>query len=449
MSSPPGRKGNNVRVADIRPFRGVHYNEAVIKDWSTVICPPYDIISPDQQEEYYHLNKHNFIRLEYSRELPQDTPTDNRYTRATFTLEQWLEEGTLVTDDKPSIYLHDHYFTFRGKQYNRRSMLARVRLEEWEKMVVRPHEGTLREAKGDRLNLLRSLRINTSPILTMYEDPGRQIAPMLSAQERNRPLVSISGVNGEGHNLWAIDDPETVGTICGLLADRPLYIADGHHRYESALAYRNEQRTFFESSDGEESFNFVMVSMVDFTDPGLLILAPHRVVRGIPKSTLDDFTNNLKSFFHMETLPADTPDVLERIDTLLAAESDITAVLYGPDTENLLVLKLNDPDAAAQMMPYFHSELYRRLDVSIIDHVILENLLALSTEKEKESLAYSYDIGDAMDRVASQEYQLTLLLRPIAPELIKTVSDAGDKMPRKSTYFYPKSPSGLVINRLV
>src|ERR1035437_2696232 len=163
-------------MTDIQPFHGVHYNQELLKHWTDVICPVYDIISPQQQGELYLKNEFNFVRLEFSRELPQDTETDNKYTRAAVTLEQWLKQGVMVTDSSPAIYIHDHYFTYRGKEHKRRNMIARVRVEEWEKMIVRPHEGTMTKPKADRLNLLYTLQANTSSIMALYEDRNKQIS---------------------------------------------------------------------------------------------------------------------------------------------------------------------------------------------------------------------------------------------------------------------------------
>ena len=222
-------------MAEIRPFQGVHYQQPLTKDWPAVICPPYDIIPPQLQQELYLKSEYNFVRLEFGRELPQDTITDNKHTRAATTMEQWLKQGILEVDEAPAIYLHDHYFTHQGKEYKRRGIVVRVRLEEWDKMVVRPHEGTTIEAKDDRLSLLRGLQANTSPILALFEDRGQQISALVATQERSEPLMNLRNVDGEGHIVWAITEPEIVNQISSSLAEQPLYIADGHHRYESAL----------------------------------------------------------------------------------------------------------------------------------------------------------------------------------------------------------------------
>jgi len=435
-------------VAEIRPFKGIHYNEALIRDLTDVICPPYDIISPQQREDLYEKSQYNYIRIEFERELPQDTSTVNRYTRSAETLKTWLSEGILKQDDKPALYLHDHYFTRRDREYRRRNLFARVRLEEWDKMIVRPHEGTLSDAKSDRLSLLFAMNANTSPVLSMYQDNGRQITSLLDEESKRQPLFRTAGNNGERHDFWVIDNPDVIRKIEAALENRPIYIADGHHRYESALNYRNEQRKNAGESTGEEPYNFVMMSLVEFSDPGLLILAPHRLVRGIPKATLSGFASKLKSFFSVEALPLKSPDVWARVGDLLVYTQKMRMVIFGIDLDNLYVVTLDDPAAVSTMMPYFHSELYKKLDVSVVDHVILENLLELSREKEKNNLDYSYEMADAVQRVLRQEFQLAILLSPVKPEMIKEISDNRDKMPRKSTYFYPKCPSGMIINRL-
>ncbi|MBI4303469.1 MAG: DUF1015 domain-containing protein [Chloroflexi bacterium] len=435
-------------MAEIRPFRGIHYNSALIKDLSTVICPPYDIISSQLQQELYLKSEYNFVRVEFARELPQDCATDNRYTRSAATLEQWLKRGILVVDETPAIYLTDQHFTYAGKEYKRRGITVRIKLEEWDKMVIRPHEGTMSEPKSDRLSLLWALQANTSSIFALFEDKRRQIASVLSSQEQRRPLLEVKKTNGDGHTVWAITEPEAIKQISGILAQQPLYIADGHHRYESALAYRREKLDYSKSASGEEAFNFVMMTLVDFTNPGLLILPPHRLVRGISQPALDGIMDKLSIFFDIENLGENAPPVCQKIDSLFTEAKDSPLILFGPE-KRFYALRLRDPASVAQMMPYFHSDLYKKLDVSIIDHVILENLLRLSTDKEKASLAYVYDRMEVVNRVLNQEYQLAFILKPIKADIIKAIADISDKMPRKSTYFYPKLPAGLLVNRLV
>ncbi len=436
-------------VAEVRPFQGVHYNQRLIKDLSTVICPPYDIITPALQQELYHRSQYNFVRIEHGWELPQDTATDNKYTRSAATLKQWLKQGVLEVNKTPAIYLHDHYFTYQGKEYRRRGIIVCVRLEGQEKMVVRPHEGTLTEPKNDRVSLLRELQANTSPILALFEDQRQRVSSLLAAQElKNKPIISLTNANGERHYIWAITESQVVNQIYNSLAEHPLYIADGHHRYESALAYQRERGAYSSLASEDEASNFVMMTLVDFSDPGLIVLPPHRLVRGISKSILNGLMAKLKVFFEIEELPLDAPSVWQQVDDLSMETNEIRLFLFGL-SEHLLVLRLRDFTTASRMMPYFHSELYKRLDVSIADHIILEKLLGLSSGREEARISYSYNRQDAVNRVLDQEYQLVFLLSPVKVEVVKAIADAGDRLPRKSTYFYPKLPAGLVFNRLV
>lgn len=208
-------------MAEIHPFLGVHYNQRTVKDLADVICPPYDVISPQLQQELYQRNEHNFIRLEHNRELPQDTTTDNKYTRAAAVLERWLKQGVLVADETPAIYLHDHYFHHGGREYRRRGIIAGVRLQEWADNIVRPHEGTLSEHTDDRLSLLWVCQANTSPVLALFEDKG-QVSPLLTQKEKSPPLLSSSEVDGERHDLWVINEPEVLRQIYDSLSAQPL-----------------------------------------------------------------------------------------------------------------------------------------------------------------------------------------------------------------------------------
>jgi uncharacterized protein (DUF1015 family) len=436
-------------VAEIRPFRGVRYNQSLVKDLSAVICPPYDIITPQTRQELYHRSEYNFVRLESGRELPQDTPTDNKYARSSATLAQWLEQDILKPDETPAIYVHDQYFTDQGKEYKRRGLIARVRLAEWDEMVVRPHEGTLALPKDDRVSLLWALQANTSPILALFQDQEHRVASVLAAQEQDEPTVTLSSDNGERHNLWAITAPEVIDQICRNLARQPLYIADGHHRYESALTYQRELRSCSTSATPEDTFNFVMMTLVDFADSGLIILPPHRLLRGVPRATINGLKAALEPLFEIEELPLNTPDSWQQLDAFLnrGKNSQDRLALFGLSPNRLSMLRLHNFDAVKEMMPYFHSELYKRLAVSVVDHVILERVLGLSTQDEA-LLAYTYDRQDAVNRVLDQEYQMAILLSPIRAEVVKAIADAGDRMPRKSTYFYPKLPSGLVLYHL-
>jgi uncharacterized protein (DUF1015 family) len=432
-------------LADIRPFHGVRYNPSLVKDLAKVICPPYDIIPPQLQQELYQRSDYNFIRIEVGRELPQDSNNDNRYTRAAATLKKWLEQGILKVDDRPSLYIDDHHFTHQGKAYRRRSINCLVKLEEWDKMIVRPHEGTLARPKSDRLNMLWALQANTSPIMALYEDRDGQVSSFLNKSARGRPALDIEVGDRESHQLRAVTDAAVNAKISDYLAGQPLYIADGHHRYESALNYRRERRSSSPSPAAEEPYDFVLMSLVDIADPGLVILPAHRLVRGMPASAIEGLKAGLHTCFEVAEVALDKTDTLSQINKLLSEERDeVKLLLYGLKKEGFLRLTLQDFDTVRPMMPYFHSELYQKLDVSIVDHVILEELLGLTHEMAGVFLEYANDAIEAIRRVREQEYQLAFIVNPVKPGTIKAIADAGDRMPRKSTYFFPKVPAGLV-----
>ncbi len=435
-------------MADIRPFCGVHYDPSLVKDLAKVLCPPYDVITPQMQQELYKRSDSNFVRIEFGRELPSDKNTDNRYTRAAATLEKWLGKGVLTVDKKPSIYVADHHFTHRGKKYRRRSINCLVKLEEWDKMIVHPHEGTQSRPKGDRISLLWALKADTSPIMGLYDGYAKQMSSLLDKQTAGKPILSADNGNEESYRLWAVTGEEAIRQISDFLADRPLYIADGHHRYESALTYRRERRATSSTLAEQEPFDFVMMTLVDFTDPGLVILPSHRLVRGLSPSALDGLMAGLKTCFDVEEISLNKNDTLSQINKLLSGDKDeVKLILYGLSQERFLLLRLRDFNIVGPMIPYFHSELYQRLDVSIVDHVILEELLGLTHDNVRAFLDYTNDAIEAIGSVAEKEYQLAVIVNPVKPGVIKAIADSGDRMPRKSTYFYPKTPAGLVFYR--
>lgn len=438
-------------MAEISPFQGIRYNQQAIGDLASVICPPYDIISPLMQEELYRNSEYNFVRIEYNRELPQDNSEDNRYTRSATYIRQWLTQGILKAENEPSLYVHQHHFVSQGKRYKRDNIIARVRLEDWDKKIIRPHENVMPKPKSDRLNMLRACQANTSAVLALYEDPQRTISFLLTAQEVNHPLINIVDSDGDRHKLWKIDAPDVIRKIQKTLERQPLYIADGHHRYDSALTYSREKSVRSENLSGEESYNYVMMSLVDFADPGLVILPPHRLVRGISRSVLGSLKSQLSIFFDIQELPLNSQDLWQKMDEhLTGMHPDMEQIrmgLIGLEPDKALILTLRDFEAASRLMPPFHGDLYKKLDVSLVDHLVLEKVLGFNKEKEDISLAYYYDREDALERIKNEEYQLLFILNPLKPEIIKAIADEGDRMPRKSTYFYPKSPAGLVFYR--
>jgi len=424
-------------LAEICPFRGVRYNLEIVKDMAAVICPPYDVITQEEQRAYYEKSPYNVIRLEHAMESSGDSINDNKHVRASATFNQWLKERVLVTDHVPSLYIHEHTFTFQGTRRRRLGFTACVRLEPWEKRMVLPHESTVAGIKSDRLELMRACNANFSPLLGLYEDPGQRIAKLLTVQTSRKPVLEFTA-NGEAHKLWIASEPEFIQRISHFLAPKPIYIADGHHRYETALAYQAERRQHTPHASEHEAFNFIMMTLVSFSDPGLLVLPVHRLARGISAENMKQFVEELATIFTLESLPLEDASKMPEIGSVIAR---VIGLREGHVTE----LRLRPNIHLKALMPQGHSDAYNRLEVSIVQHLVIDRLTAIDAGV---SIAFTPNTQAAQKLVEQGEYQLAFILNPTPLSAIKAIADANDRMPGKSTYFYPKLPTGLVINRL-
>ena len=428
-------------MMEVSPFRGIRYNQGIVGGLARIICPPYDVIAPEQRKLYQEKSDYNAIRLESPAEGPE--PADDSYGKAATTFQQWLKKGVLRLDDTPGFYLHDHHFEYSGEKRVRRGLIARIELQPWGSGIY-PHEETFPKAKSDRLQLMRACRANFSPLFSLYQGSEPGVALKLSEVARGEPIIQTAGSppsmgdgrGGEGHVVWAITDPETKLQLSQFLSSQPLYIADGHHRYETALAYQRE-RAQHQSVTGAEAFNFVMMELVDFSDPGLVILPLHRLVRGIAPSVLAGLGDQLRNFFALEPVSAKADSYQLSADSCLG----VLGLLPG----FLAVLKKRQDVSLQALMPGHRSQAYRDFSISILNHIIWDNILGFTS---KEDVAYTVDWKEAYQQIEEGKYQLAFLANPPQPEVVKAVADAQDKMPSKSTYFYPKLPAGLIINPL-
>jgi len=461
---------------EVSPFRGIRYNQRTVGDLARVLCPPYDVISPVQQKLYYEKSKYNAIRLEF----PE--PTSDSYQRAAITFQQWLKHGVLQLDSESSFYLHAHRFDYSGADKVRHGLIAHVKLGPWGNGIY-PHEETFPKAKGDRLQLLRACRANFSPLLSLYNDSEREIASILSLVAQEKPLMSLRAKRSnllacsEAHTLWAISDPEIKRELSQFLSSQPLYIADGHHRYETALAYQQERArinhgqissplTGEGQGEGEEAkqsitgtgaFNYVMMELVDFSDPGLVVLPLHRLVRGIAPSTLAGLEKQFENYFTLEfvSLSEDSlvcchckPFTLSLIASKAKQShgvQDIVLGVLGLHAGALLLLRRRPDISLEAVMPGNRSQAYREFNVSILNHIILNKVLSGTKVLD---VACTVDLKEAYQQIKEGKYQLAFLLNPPQPQMVKAVADSQDRMPSKSTYFYPKLPAGLIMNPL-
>jgi len=423
-------------LAEISPFSGVRYNQEIVGDMGSIICPPYDIISPEDQKAYYERSEHNIIRLEHGMELPKDSKASNKNSRASATFSQWLKDRVLVDDHVPSFYIHEHSFTYQNIRKRRLGITACVRLEPLDKKIIFPHENTVPGIKSDRLDLMRACAASFSPLFGLYEDPGQKVTKLLTSQTSRKPAIDFT-LDSEAHKLWVANEPEFAQRVSHFLASKAIYIADGHHRYETALAYRDEKRQETSSGKGEEAFNFVMMTLVSFSDTGLIVLPVHRLVGNLSAEAMTKFRSNLETYFELESAPLSEADLPE-------IRGAITRVL-GLEPGSVVALKPRQSISLKEIMPGGHSEAYKRLEVSIVQHLVIDKLTGFD---KSSSVAYTPNMVEARMLMERGAYQLAFVLNPIPVATIKAIADANDKMPGKSTYFYPKLPTGLVINRL-
>ena len=425
-------------MAEISPFQGIRYNSELIEDMSAVICPPYDIISPQEQQAYYEKSEYNIVRIEHGIVNADDTATDNKYSRSRTTLTEWLNKGILHVDTAHTFYIYEQGFVYRDVKKKRRGLIACVRLEPWERKVVLPHENTRQRDKDDRLELVKATKANVSPILGMYDDPGQRVSKIMMERELPGKLLIDIENGDEYHKVWKANEPEFVQRVSHFFNPKAIYIADGHHRYETGLTYRGERKAQSGSTNEYDGYNFIMMTLVSFSDPGIVMLPVHRLVKGLPSEQLSTLVDRLNSFFEITSSPLDSGDLHD--------DRGIPIRVLGLQEGQVLNLKLRPSAALDDVMPAERSDTYKRLNVSIVEHLILESILGLP--EEKENVVYTPNFEMAQRAVEQGEYQLAFLLSPFPVTTIKQISDANDRMPKKSTYFYPKLPTGLVINSL-
>ena len=417
-------------MAVIVPFRGVRYNDKIIKDLAEVITPPYDVITAADQEQLYRHSPYNLIRLEYGKTFSRDRAGDNRYTRAAADLEAWLQEKVLLPEGRRSFYLYRQTFALQGRTFYRTGLIAALQLEPYSSKIILPHEDTLTSPKKDRLELLRSCRANFSPIFGLFSDPEQGFAEICSHLQQEAPLFEFTDRRGEKHTLWAVNGQQDRTALAQLIAPRQIFIADGHHRYDTALQYSREAGP--ESSPGS---GYVLSVLVPLEDPGLVILPFHRLLAGFAADRLELLCANVDKYFAIE----DRGHLKELNPTRFAAEiasrgEQAPAMgLLLPDRVMLLTLK--ERNASGE------------LDVSLLKRLLLDPLFEGGAAPERH-LDFAIDKDDAREAVLTGRAQAAFLLNPTPMEAVTARALKGENMPQKSTCFYPKLPSGLVIHHL-
>jgi len=437
-------------MAVIEPFSGIRYNPAKVGDLNRVVAPPYDIISERLQEDLYRSHPNNVIRLELNREKPQDSEKENRYTRSAAYFKDWFDQGILIREDRPVIYSYFmDYRTSEGEAKTLKGFLCRLRLETFDTGVVLPHENTLSGPKADRLRLMEACHINFSPIFSLYSNPARVIPPILDETSKSEPLIHVTDPDGVRHRVWAIPDPDAIQKIRKVLSDRPIFIADGHHRYETALTYRNAMREKTGSHDGCQGFDYVMTYIANMEEPGLTIYPTHRLVDHLEGFELNRYIEKAGAYFEIQTFPFQRKkDFFQALLTLGGKRPAFG--LYTIESDDLFLLCLKNHE---KIRPLFRPDLsaaLRELDVSILHTVLLNHFLGIGEEalEAQSHVRYVKDREDAIHSINDRDAQMTFLMNPTRVDQLREVSLQREKMPQKSTYFYPKLLTGLVMNSL-
>jgi len=438
-------------MADIHPFRAFRFDPLQVT-LSQVVTQPYDKITPALQERYYAASPNNLVRIILGRRRENDNPANNVYTRAAGHFRDWRQQGLLREDSAPSIYLYSQRFTRPGSttELERRGFIALGRIEDYAAGVVFRHEQTLAKPKADRLDLLRATRAHFGQIFMLYEDSG-QVESLLNTDDD--PDVSVTDEYGVVHRVWEITDPKLIEAVQAAIRDKKLIIADGHHRYETALNYRNERRAADGSSaegrgDAAAPYEFVMMTFVNINSPGLVILPTHRLVHSLNSFSENDFRNAARAFFDVDEIDShlDAP----RATAILRESGRCGTTILAVTANRAFLLHHPNPNIPEVFEGLSISQ--QALDVVQLHKCLLERVLGLSEEsiRNQQNISYVRDAGEALSQVRGPGARgnIAFLMNPCRIAQVRDIAFAGEVMPQKSTDFYPKLLSGLTIYAL-
>jgi uncharacterized protein (DUF1015 family) len=428
-------------MADIHPLRALRYDLQRVSP-AQVVTQPYDKITPAMQARYYAASQYNLVRIILGRHEPQDNASNNVYTRAAAYGRQWRADGILRPDEAPSLYAYSQAFTApSGSKFERRGFIALGRVEDYSAKVVFRHEQTLSKPKADRLDLLRSTRAHYEQLFLLYEDSG-EIDSLLKPKLNVVPTIDVADEYSVAHRVWKISDPGIIASVQEKMHDKKLVIADGHHRYETALNFRDECRAAAgEGSSSQAPYEFVMMTFVNMNDPGLLVLPTHRVVHSLASFSADEFQKSSNRFFSVEEI--DPAIEADRATALLRERGRAGTVLLAVAANRTLLL--HSPKSANAQFLVGLSPRQQSLDVVQLHKVLLEGVLNLSEEsiRNQQNLSYLRDASEALDQVRKGLANIAFLMNPCPVSKVRDIALAGEVMPQKSTDFYPKLLSGL------
>ncbi len=428
-------------MIEVIPFKGLLYNLEIVGSLDEVTAPPYDVISPDQQEALYQKNPHNVIRLILGKESDKDSDVDNRYTRSAKVFKSWIDEGVLKRDEEPGLYLYSQEYEFEGENFCRIGFFARVKTEDFSEGNICPHEFTLAKAKSDRAKLLNACHANFSPIFGLYSDPKGEIDSFLHEGVKSKPLAVVDD-SRVVHKLWRLSDAENNQKICDLIRDKKIYIADGHHRYETALAFAKD------NEDKVVDSAHVMMFLTNMDSDSMSIFPIHRVVKSPTPFDHAKFLERVSEYFDVipwntEVSGAEIKSRLQefgkdRITFCAYIGKNQTYTLIAHDPKNILPLLDKDEPKDLQV-----------LDVMQLHAIIFREVLGIDTRDTAEQQYVSYKVNseEAMTMVDEGNYDVAFFMNPTRIDEVRRLAGMGIRLPQKATFFYPKLLSGLVINK--
>jgi uncharacterized protein (DUF1015 family) len=426
-------------MAEIAPFKGYRYNTAVAGEMRKLIAPPYDVISPTLRDTLYRLSQYNIARIT---KADRREASPNPYSAASDLWERWRKEGIVGAEDQPALYVYEQYFDVHGQKFSRTALISLVRLQKPGEGVL-PHENTLSGPRADRLELMRSTHSQFGQVFGLYDDPARTVDAVLNEAKKGLRLFSASDRTDLLHRLWAITDPEKIRVIQEALRDKEILIADGHHRYETSLAYQAE-------NPDNPAAQWRMMSLANMNNAGLVILPTHRLVKNLKEFDAKALLAAARKVFQIKTYPGATTAVLtavtEAVRDLQAEGRHAFGLTVGDG--NYYALILRDPEAMDGDTS--HSVAWRRLDVTILHKLLLEDLLGITAEQlqVESNIEYVQDfphvVEEAAERVRKGECQALFIMNPTRVEEVQVVARNHERMPQKSTFFYPKVYTGMV-----
>lgn len=447
-------------MADVLPFAGTRFNTKEHElDLAKLVSPPFDVISPSQQKDLHELDKHNLVRLVFGHEAPGDDEMNNRYTRAAESYREWKAKNLLIDEQRKCFYIYEHEFSLPGskKRFKRRGFFALVKLQDYRSGKIRAHEMTYEAPRMDRLFLLKACMVNLEPIFALYRDEKHEVDEILHAAVESKPQEEITDAAGDTHRLWLMHKKDPILAINQAMKNKRLFIADGTHRYETALSYRDEMRETTGRRDGRQPYDFIMMYLNNVDDEAIFTTAMHRVLARDLGDDVDveEVLEDVGEFFDVKAFKLDLADTekaaakaLEHLEPKKGVKTQFVMVLPGGRAYELRLKKNADIDEMIDAE--FMSELVKQQDVTILHRFVIARgwIGNPEVELDEDDITYTRDAAEALDLVKRRKGCVAFLINPLHKDQVLEIAENGELMPPHSTYFYPKIQSGFVMRDL-